>query len=126
MFNTLRPSPKPRACQDRTSSGEEKQRSGDPVPCNTATGKFQQSGKSFLLTQTKGKSQVVANIADKAPEKLKEAWVGELEMGIMNPVMQFRQSVAQVRRLFDRSSRNSLRHVRLFSTLKLEFGSNCG
>ncbi|MEM9940368.1 MAG: CocE/NonD family hydrolase [Planctomycetota bacterium] len=53
----------------------------------TVEGKFTQNGMKFELKLTKGKTGKA-----KAPDRivLKEAWVGELNLGIMKPVMQFR------------------------------------
>ncbi|QEG21700.1 alpha/beta hydrolase family protein [Mariniblastus fucicola] len=50
----------------------------------TISGTFEQAGQKFPLTLTKGETNAAV------VETLKEAWVGKLNMGIMNPVMQFR------------------------------------
>jgi len=51
-----------------------------------ASGVFKQAGKEFKLDLTK--SEAIA--PDPVVETLQEAWVGELELGVMKPVMQFR------------------------------------
>jgi len=62
-------------------------------------GTFQQNGASFPLTLVKAGSQEdIARMAETSrkkanktlSERLKEAWVGELDLGVMKPVMQFR------------------------------------
>ncbi len=58
-----------------------------------ADGKFKQSGMTFPLKFTKSETRTASEEeTNRAASsfKLKEAWVGELEMGIMKPVMQFR------------------------------------
>ena len=52
-----------------------------------AEGTFSQSGMNLPLTLTKSDSKAEHN---KPAEKLKEAWIGELNMGIVKPLMQFR------------------------------------
>ncbi len=51
------------------------------------TGTFSQGGVDIPLTLTKGETRVAE---PKIEEELTEAWVGKLNMGIMNPIMQFR------------------------------------
>lgn len=58
-------------------------------------GTFSQNGASIPLTLTKadpkdGKTPKPNAFQTKSKESLKEAWVGELNLGIMKPVMQFR------------------------------------
>ena len=55
-----------------------------------AKGTFSQSGMKLPLELARGKSRSAPSLPDKATEKLKEAWVGELNMGIIKPIMQFR------------------------------------
>ena len=52
-------------------------------------GTFTQSGIELPLNLAKGAAKKAESKAAKA-ETLKEAWVGKLDMGIVNPVMQFR------------------------------------
>jgi uncharacterized protein len=52
----------------------------------TADGTFKQSGAEFPLKLNK----VENKDPDAAKETLKEAWIGKLEMGLVQPVMQFR------------------------------------
>ncbi len=54
-----------------------------------AEGTFSQSGMKLPLTLSKSDSEP-AKLEKKSKEKLKEAWIGELEMGQLKPVMQFR------------------------------------
>ena len=54
---------------------------------STITGTFTQSGMDLDLTLKKGDSK---KTAENPVEVLKEAWIGEIEMGGMKPVMQFR------------------------------------
>lgn len=54
-------------------------------------GTFSQSGAEFPLTLNKAETKNIdSTTKETAKEQLKEAWVGELEMGVMKPVMQFR------------------------------------
>ena len=55
----------------------------------SATGKFRQSGMEFDFTLELA-SSVKATAEAMAKETLREAWVGKLELGAMQPVMQFR------------------------------------
>ncbi len=56
---------------------------------SVAEGVFSQSGAELPLTLTKSDGK--ATMLDVTPaETLKEAWVGELQQGLMKPVMQFR------------------------------------
>ena len=63
---------------------------------NTVGGTFSQSGANLPLVLTKATSKSLpADKSESMPEEkpeeaLKEAWVGELNLGIMKPVMQFR------------------------------------
>ncbi|MFK7767872.1 MAG: alpha/beta hydrolase family protein [Mariniblastus sp.] len=57
----------------------------------TAKGMFKQSGAKLPLTLTHGEWEATTvKSAPAVEEKLKEAWVGKLELGIMKAVMQFR------------------------------------
>lgn len=56
----------------------------------SAKGTYQRSGVQLPLTLKRGASRAGKELKDKQPEKLKEAWVGSLNMGIMKPLMQFR------------------------------------
>ena len=53
-----------------------------------ATGLFTQGGVELQLTLARGETRLV--VMEEKEEKLKEAWVGQLDMGIVKPVMQFR------------------------------------
>ena len=53
-------------------------------------GTFTQSGAKLPLTIVKGKSRPAKDVKVQPSETLKEAWVGKLNMGVMNPIMQFR------------------------------------
>ena len=60
---------------------------------NKATGTFTQGGAELPLVLEKDGSRPATEAGSKMdaePETLKEAWVGELDMGVMKPVMQFR------------------------------------
>lgn len=61
---------------------------------NVVEGTFSQNGANIPLTFIKAGSKAdntpAAKPKDKSKEILKEAWVGELDLGIMKPVMQFR------------------------------------
>ena len=54
-----------------------------------AKGTFTQSGFELPLTLKQGKFDS-KQPAKNSNEKLKEAWIGELNMGLMKPIMQFR------------------------------------
>ena len=56
----------------------------------SVTGTFQQGGMKLPLKLVKGKERPAESLSNKPLEELKEAWVGSLNMGIMNPIMQFR------------------------------------
>jgi CubicO group peptidase (beta-lactamase class C family) len=54
-----------------------------------AEGTFSQNGKELPLTLSKSDSKTITQKV-KPTEKLQEAWVGKLDMGSIQPVMQFR------------------------------------
>ncbi len=54
-----------------------------------AQGTFSQSGLNLPLTLTRSSNQAAA-AEEESPQTLREAWVGKLKMGIMEPIMQFR------------------------------------
>ncbi len=56
---------------------------------SVAEGTFSQSGVTLPLTLTKG-DPAAAGPAPRRDETLREAWVGKLQMGPIEPVMQFR------------------------------------
>lgn len=56
-----------------------------------AKGTFSQSGMNLPLTLTKfGKQSETPKPEKESTEKLEAAWIGELNMGIVKPIMQFR------------------------------------